>query len=124
AATALSNAGLTVGNVTPQTSSTVPAGTVISQNPAAGAAVARGSAVNLVVSSGPPPATVPNVVGLSQQNASTVLAGAGLTVGSITYQGTTSSRLDGQVARQNPAAGTTVAAGTSVDLIVYQLVIG
>ena len=124
AATTLSNVGLTVGDVTRQASSTVPAGTVIGQNPAAGTPVAPGAAVNLTVSSGPPPVTVPNVVGLSQQSASAVLTRAGLTVGSITYQGTTSSRLDGQVARQNPAAGTAVAAGASVDLIVYQLVIG
>ena len=50
---AITAAGLTVGTVTQETSSTVLAGNVISQNPAADASVARGSAVNLVVSSGP-----------------------------------------------------------------------
>jgi beta-lactam-binding protein with PASTA domain len=52
ASAAIKGASLTVGTVTTQSSTTVPAGQVISQNPAAGASVASGSAVNLVVSSG------------------------------------------------------------------------
>jgi beta-lactam-binding protein with PASTA domain len=54
AATTISNAGLAVGTVSSASSQTVPSGSVISQNPAAGTLVAPGSAVNLVVSSGPP----------------------------------------------------------------------
>jgi Neuraminidase (sialidase) len=53
AQSAITGAGLTVGAVTQQFSSTVPAGQVISQNPAAGASVASGAAVSLVVSKGP-----------------------------------------------------------------------
>ena len=53
AKSAITGAGLTVGTVTEAASQTVPAGAVLSQNPAAGASVTRGSAVNLVVSSGP-----------------------------------------------------------------------
>jgi|GEM_PF-6573838 len=45
--------GLTVGTVTTQSSSTVPAGNVISQNPDAGTTVAPGAPVDLVFSSGP-----------------------------------------------------------------------
>jgi TolB protein len=48
-------AGLTVGTVTTANNGTVPAGKVISQNPAIGANVAPGSPVNLVVSSGAAP---------------------------------------------------------------------
>ena len=54
AQTALTNAGLTVGTVTTAPSETVPAGTVISQTPTAGVNVSPGSAVALVISSGPP----------------------------------------------------------------------
>src|SRR6185436_11908679 len=53
ATTALGNAGLTVGTVSNAASTTVPAGSVISENPGAGTLVAPGSAVALVVSSGP-----------------------------------------------------------------------
>ena len=53
ATTSLTNAGLTVGTVTTASSPTVPAGSVISQNPAGGSSVPVGSAVNLTVSTGP-----------------------------------------------------------------------
>src|SRR5204862_6895406 len=54
ATSAITSAGLTAGTVTMQSSSTVASGNVISESPAAGASVAKGSAVNLVVSSGAP----------------------------------------------------------------------
>jgi hypothetical protein len=46
-------ANLVVGTVTTEHHATVPAGSVISQNPTGGASIARGSGVNLVVSLGP-----------------------------------------------------------------------
>ncbi|MGH8584548.1 MAG: PASTA domain-containing protein, partial [Gammaproteobacteria bacterium] len=49
----ITNAGLVVGTLTQANSATVPAGNVISQNPAAGTQVASGSAVDIVVSLGP-----------------------------------------------------------------------
>src|SRR5207248_881817 len=52
ATSAISAAALTVGAVTQQSSTTVASGSVISQNPAAGADSARGSAVDLAVSTG------------------------------------------------------------------------
>ncbi|MBW7864363.1 MAG: SUMF1/EgtB/PvdO family nonheme iron enzyme [Candidatus Hydrogenedentes bacterium] len=54
AALSITDAGLTVGAVTEQYHATTPVGKVISQNPAAGASVVPGSAVNLVVSIGQP----------------------------------------------------------------------
>jgi hypothetical protein len=53
ATTAIANAGLVVGTVTNASSATVPSGSVISQTPIATTQVALGSAVNLVVSTGP-----------------------------------------------------------------------
>ncbi|MBI3801634.1 MAG: VCBS repeat-containing protein, partial [Deltaproteobacteria bacterium] len=55
AGSTIGTAGLVVGVTSAANSTTVPAGQVISQNPAAGTSVALGSAVNLVVSQGPPP---------------------------------------------------------------------
>ena len=66
ATTAITGAGLTVGTVTTASSTTVPAGSVISQSPVGGTQVNTGSAVALVVSSGLPQVAVPNVVGLTQ----------------------------------------------------------
>jgi hypothetical protein len=59
ATTAITGAGLVVGTVTTATSATVAAGSVISQNPVGGTQVAPGSAVSLVVSTGPPVSTSP-----------------------------------------------------------------
>jgi hypothetical protein len=52
ATTAITGAGLVLGTVTMSSSSTVTAGEVISENPAANTSVVLGSAVNLVVSTG------------------------------------------------------------------------
>jgi Dockerin type I domain/PASTA domain len=56
ATTALVSAGLKLGTVTTASSTAVAAGKVLSSDPAAGTALAPGTAVNLVVSSGPPSA--------------------------------------------------------------------
>ena len=50
---AITGANLVLGTVTEEASDTVPADQVIRQNPSSGTEVARGSAVDLVVSSGP-----------------------------------------------------------------------
>jgi beta-lactam-binding protein with PASTA domain len=54
AQTAIKTAKLAVGTVTNQSSDTVPVGKVISQSPIATTLVDEGSAVNLIISSGPP----------------------------------------------------------------------
>ena len=59
AALAFSNVGLTSGPSTTAASATVPAGSIISQSPLAGALVTPGTPVSIVVSSGPPPVPVP-----------------------------------------------------------------
>ncbi len=117
ASTAITTAGLVVGTITTQASSTVASGNVISENPTAGTSVNAGSSVNLVVSSGPAKVSVPNVVGDTQAVASTALTSAGLVVGTITTQasGTVAS---GNVISENPTAGTSVNAGSSVNLVV------
>jgi len=120
ATTAITNAGLTVGTVTTQCSDTVAAGNVISQNLAAGASVAPGTVVNLVVSTGPcggQQVTVPNVVGQAQADATTALTNAGLTVGTVIQQ-CSDTVATGNVISQDPAAGVEVSPGTSVNLVV------
>jgi beta-lactam-binding protein with PASTA domain len=117
ATTTLTGAGFAVGTITTASSSTVAAGLVISQNPVSGAQVAFGSAVALVVSSGPPPVSVPSVVGLTQAAASTAITTAGLVVGAVTMasSGTVAA---GLVISQNPVSGAQVAAGSAVALVV------
>jgi PASTA domain-containing protein len=117
ATTSITGAGLTVGAVTMQSSSTATSGTVISENPAAAASVTKGSAVALVVSSGPAMVAVPNVVGNTQAAATTAITGAGLTLGTVTMQ-SSNTVTSGNVISESPAAATSVASGSAVALVV------
>jgi uncharacterized protein (DUF2345 family) len=67
ATTAITGAGLVLGTVSTASSITVPSGSVISQNPAAGTQINVGYGVDLVVSTGPPPPT-PNPLALLNNN--------------------------------------------------------
>jgi hypothetical protein len=77
ATTAITGAGLIVGAVTKQSSGSVASGDVISENPGAATSVAKGSAVALVVSSGPPTYTIGGtLIGLAPSATVHVLNGA------------------------------------------------
>ena len=117
ATTAMTDAGLTAGPITTASSATVPAGSVISQSPVAGTLVATGSAVSLVISSGPALVTVPNVVNSTQAAATTAISGAGLVVGAVT-SAASATVPSGSVISQNPIAGTQVAPGSAVALVI------
>jgi PASTA domain-containing protein len=117
ASSAITGAGLTVGTVSTASSSTVPSGSVISQSPTAGAIATAGSAVNLSVSTGPPPVTVPNVVGLTQAAASSAIKAAGLVVGTVS-SASSSTVPSGSVISQSPSAGASATAGSAVTLTV------
>jgi beta-lactam-binding protein with PASTA domain/Ca2+-binding RTX toxin-like protein len=117
ARTQLTGAGLTVGEVTTANSDSVPAGSVISQNPAPEASVAPGTAVSFVVSSGPEFVPVPNVVGATEAEAIEAIAAASLSVGTITSE-TSATVAQGLVIRQTPDANTTTRPGTAVSFVV------
>ena len=110
-------ANLTVGTIAQQTSNTVPSGNVVSQDQPSGSSVAQGSPVNLVISSGPQMVAVPNVEGLTQAAATTAIAAAKLTVGTITQQ-TSNSVTTGKVISQDPASGDSVVQGSPVNLVI------
>src|SRR5262249_52930949 len=76
-----------------------------------------GSAVALVVSSGPPQVAVPNVVGLTQAAATTAITNANLVLGTVTTQSSTTVPA-GSVISQNPTAGTQIVIGSAVALVV------
>lgn len=118
ASSAITGAGLVVAS-TEAPNDAVPAGNVVSQDPAAATMVAPGSTVNIVVSTGPDaPATVPvpDVVGQSAEDAQSTLEGAGFTV-SATEQPSPDVEA-GLVISTNPAGGTEVAPGTEVAIVV------
>jgi serine/threonine-protein kinase len=118
ATTALTTAGLTLGQITTANSATIKAGSVISTDPTAGNQVAKGTTINLVVSNGK--VVVPNVVNLDISDAQNQLTASTLMLGvTITTQGGTCAGTQGTVVlSQSVAAGTVVAPGTNVTLTV------
>jgi hypothetical protein len=117
ATAAITSAGLSVGTIATQSSTSVAAGIVITQDPVAGATVPSGTAVGLIVSSGAPKVATPNVVGDTQSAATADLTGAGLKLGSVTMQSSTTVA-PGKVISESPGAGTSIAAGSAVGLVV------
>ena len=111
----LSSAGLAVGTVTTQVSTAIPANSVITQSPAAGAKLAPNSAVDLVVSVGQAQVTVPDVRGKSEGAATSKLVNSGLVVD---VARTFSSQPKGTVVNQGPTGGTVVNAGSTVTIAV------
>jgi eukaryotic-like serine/threonine-protein kinase len=118
----LQSAGFTVGTTTTQTSSTVPAGNVISQSPAGGTQATVGTAVALVVAkapAAPPPASVPNVSGQSAAAASSKLTAAGFKVQQQT-QTVTKKKKNGVVISESPSGGSSAKKGSTVTIVVGQ----
>jgi beta-lactam-binding protein with PASTA domain len=109
----LAAVGLTAAS-TETFSSTVAKGVVISQSPASGTLPPRGQ-VALVVSKGPAPVPVPNVVNLKLAQARKVLQAAGFVV--VVRNDIPGG--PGIVLQQSPGAGALRAKGTTVSLDVF-----
>jgi beta-lactam-binding protein with PASTA domain len=108
AAAALDQAGLRVGQVSEEQSSTAAKGTLIRTDPAAGAVVAPCGPVNVVLSAGPPPCTVPDVGGSTHDDAAAALDKAGFVPGRVREEPSEAAK--GTVIGIDPAAGTVVPA--------------
>jgi len=113
ARTVIEAANLVVGEVKMESSETVAAGLVISQNPAAQSMVFEGTRINLVVSSGSGNIEVPSLVGLTAAEAEQALAALKL----VYREGATRADADieaGRVSDQSPAPGSKVKEGSEV----------
>lgn len=112
----LREAGLKVTKGDAQYSSDVAEGYVISCNPDVGTEVDEGSSVEIIVSLGTQPATVPTLTGKSASDAEAALKDAGLT-GSATEEYSDDVE-EGVVISQSIDPGTEVSRGTSVSYVV------
>jgi len=115
---ALAKANLAIGDTTQTVQSdTVPKGSVVTSQPAPGATVKANDPVALVVSSGPPPVDVPNVVNQDQQAAVDALAALGLKAD--TGQQEFSDQVpEGAVISQDPPEGKQLGKGQTVQLVI------
>jgi serine/threonine-protein kinase len=105
-----------------EASSSVDAGKVTRTDPAAGDRVDEGSTVTIYVSSGPEQTAVPNVLGMTADQAKAEIEGAGFTYRS---GGTAPSNPadDGKVVAQNPSGGTKVEKGSTVTVTIGKAVL-
>ncbi len=115
ARTEIENVGLTPNLIYQNDSH--PSGTVIAQNPLAGAKVDQGSTVTLTVSQGPGNTIVPSVAGLSQAQALEMLKAAHLNVTRIESESSDSTPA-GSATRTEPVAGTPLPFNSGVTLFV------
>jgi serine/threonine-protein kinase len=113
AAAVLQQASLTVGQQTPQHDETVAAGTVISLDPSTPPQLPKGDPVNLIVSDGPAPRTVPAIPPTATfEQAAAELAKVQLKAAKAEdYSDTVPA---GQIIGTDPAAGTEVPRDTTV----------
>ena len=113
----LEAAGFKLGTVSEEASDQEK-GTVLSQDPSAGDEVEKGTAINVVVSDGSKAkATVPYLVGKSVNDAQSALSKAGLSLGSISYE-YSSTYAEGEVIWQQYDANAQLDKGTSVRIRV------
>jgi serine/threonine protein kinase len=94
-------------------------GIAIKQDPAPGTRVAKGSIVHVVLSSGPPPVSVPGVVGQSSVLAESRLAHAGLRY-AVSYVAAPGSKPE-VVTRQSPGSSMRAPRGSTVALSVAEV---
>jgi eukaryotic-like serine/threonine-protein kinase len=98
-----------------QWSQTVPAGQIVKQDPGGATHARYGSKVKLVVSKGPEPVLVPQVIGRSVDEASAILEAAGFSVTQVNRFSDTVSR--GLVMRQHPSTGS-APRGSGITIVV------
>jgi eukaryotic-like serine/threonine-protein kinase len=100
-----------------QPSTSITAGTVISQSPTGGSQAATSATVTLTVAETPTTATVPKVKGDTAAAATSALQQAGFTV-TETMKNVKNKSKDGIVLSETPGAGTTAKKGSAVTIVV------
>ena len=100
-----------------EASDTIPADYVVRSDPAADESVEVGTVVKVYVSTGKQMTDVPTLSGMTQDAATTALQRDGLAVGTITTRDAPGLAA-GTVISVDPGEGTSVAAGSSINLVV------
>jgi serine/threonine-protein kinase len=117
AATAVAELGLKIGEVQEVFSEDVPKGKVITSNPPGGGRVEVAGEVLLIVSKGKDRIEVPELVGLTVEEAAAALKSKNLKVGRVSEKFSDTFEA-GLLINGNPVSGTPVRKDSSVDLII------
>lgn len=117
AVTALENAKLSVAEIKREYNDNYDTGVVYNVSPAQGNQVDENSQVTLYVSKGQNTVAVPNIVGMSSNDAQSKITSSGFTVGTVTQQ-SSDQYTAGVVISQSPASGTRTDRGTAINYVV------
>ncbi|QVQ50455.1 Stk1 family PASTA domain-containing Ser/Thr kinase [Spiractinospora alimapuensis] len=114
----LQDADLEVGQTTTEPTQDAEPGEVMRTTPAAGDTVETGSTVDLVIADEPDDVEVPDVMGLSEQEAINALS-------NVALEGSTQTEVDndadeGSVVRQNPEPGSALPPGSTVTITIAE----
>ena len=115
---ALAKVGFSVGTKDKVWSDTAPAGEVISTDPAADASVRHDLPINMVISKGPQPITIPDLKGVTEEQAKAQLSAFSMVV-SVQYDRTTDVK-KGEVFKTDPAAGSESTRTAKITLYVSE----
>lgn len=118
---ALKEVGLSIGKTSTEHDDKVGKDLIIKQDPRAGSSLQAGGKVDLTVSAGPEDKVVnvevPNLVGLSEDQATNLITQTGLTLRNVDYKDSDDVE-KGMVISQSISHGTQVAQGSNIDLVV------
>lgn len=123
---ALTGAGLVKGTVEEAYDDFIIQGVIVSSTPGKGTDLEKGSPVNLIVSKGKDPAVkdliVPDLTGLTSDQANAALVAANLQLGTTSPGLTNDKTLEGKVVSQSLPRSTLVAKGTVINVQIGQYV--
>lgn len=96
--------------------SAVPEGQICKQDPEAGSQARKGSTITVNISKGSKEGMVPNILGITYEDAKDVLAKYGYELGNI--KETTSTEPKGVILEQTPTAGSSLDKESKIDVVV------
>jgi serine/threonine-protein kinase len=112
----LTKDGLVLGQTSQDYSDTTPSGQISSQDPPQGGLAAKGAQVNVVISKGAQPVSVPSLVGQDATSAISAIDAAGFTA--YAGQPKHNSAPEGQVIDQSPKGGSMAPKGSQITYVL------
>ncbi len=118
----LENNGFNLGQVKNQKDDMVPEGEIISQDPGLNTSLPKGSAINVLVSSGAEVkvAIMPNLNAKTEREAKGLLESKGLALGDVKKIPTGDEAQNGRIVEQSIPENTEIKEGTKINITVYE----
>lgn len=110
--------GFEIGEMSTEYDDQAESGTVLKQTPAANTQAPEGSKIDLVISQGSEQVDVPDVLGMSENEARREITAKGFIVGKVDVKESENDDDKGKVIEQDPTAGTKANTGSIINIVV------